>query len=109
MSNQEKHHQSDQSYLKQIGERIKRAREEIGYSQRELGDALCLSDRTVSAYEVGRAQPSLKILQELGRVTHQPISYFLDEDQQIDFDLQLQIKKIEQELLEVKKLISKKQ
>lgn len=108
MSNQEEQQKTDQTFLKQIGERIKCAREEIGYSQRELGDALCLSDRTVSAYEVGRAQPSLKILQELSRVTHRPISYFLDEDQQIDFDLQLQIKKIEQELLEVKKLISKK-
>jgi len=95
------------NFSKKIGERIKQARQEVGYSQKELGEALHLSDRTVSAYEVGRAQPSLSILQKLSRVTSRPIGYFLDELEYSEIDLQIKVKKIEQELLEVKKALKK--
>lgn len=92
-------------HMERIGERIKQARQEIGYSQKELGEALRLSDRTVSAYEVGRAQPSLTILQGLSEVTQRPISYFLDEQEYAQIDLKIKIKKIEQELLEIKQAL----
>jgi len=96
---------NQEKYLERIGERIKQARQEIGYSQKELGEALRLSDRTVSAYEVGRAQPSLTILQSLSEVTQRPISYFLDEQEYAQIDLKIKIKKIEQELLEIKRAL----
>lgn len=108
MSNMNKKGDSNKNFTQKIGERIKQARQEVGYSQKELGEALQLSDRTVSAYEVGRAQPSLSILKELSRVTSRPIGYFLDELEYSEIDLQLKVKRIEQELLEVKKVLKKK-
>jgi len=107
MSNQTMSNQQHNLYIKKVGERIKQARQEIGYSQKELADALELSDKTVSAYEVGRAQPSLSMLRYLSRVTRRPIGYFLDETEHAQIDLRLKMKKIEQELLEVKRAIKK--
>ncbi len=99
---------TENQITQQIGERIKQARKEAALSQKELGDALMLSDKAVSAYEVGRAQPSLETLQKLSRITHKPISYFVDESDPDDFDLQIRIRKIENELLEIKKVLKKR-
>ncbi len=88
-----------------IGQRIKKARLEVGLSQKELGQALQLSDKTISAYEVGRAQPSLEKLKQLSQATHKSISYFLDEKDPNNLDLQLRVKQIEQELIEIKQAI----
>jgi transcriptional regulator with XRE-family HTH domain len=88
-----------------IGQRIKKARQAAGLSQKELGQALKLSDKTVSAYEVGRAQPSLEKLKQLSRATHKSISYFLDDKDPDDLGLQLRVKQIEQELIEIKQAI----
>lgn len=88
--------------------KLKKVRKELGYSQREMGKALKLSDKAVSSYEVGRATPSLETLQEIGRITHRPAGYFLDDDGYKDLDLQLKLNRIERELLEVKKLLKKR-
>lgn len=92
-----------------LAQRLKQARKSLGYSQREMGEALQLSDKAVSAYEVGRAVPSIETLKHISKLTHRPVSYFLDEGDQVDIDLQIKIKDIERELLEVKKLLQKKQ
>lgn len=91
-----------------LATRFKKARKELGYSQKQMGEALRLSDKAVSAYEVGRATPSLETLKQMGKLTQRPMSYFLDESNQDDVDLQIKIKNIERELLEVKKLLQKK-
>lgn len=91
----------------QLGARIKLARKEVGYSQKELANTLQLSDKAVSAYEVGRAQPNLETLQAISKATFKPISYFLDDNNQEDIDLQLRIKRIEQELLQIKKALQR--
>lgn len=90
-----------------ISKKIRQARVEAALSQKELADALKLSDRTVSAYEKGRAMPPLDTLQVISNLTHKSINYFLDEDieTQEDLDLQLKIKKIEVELLQIKKAL----
>ncbi len=97
--------QAENKQLKLIARKIKAARQEIGYSQKELGKALNLSDKTVSSYEVGRAQPNLQTLTQLSKITHKPVSYFLTAEDDKDIDLELKIKKIEQELLAIKKLL----
>jgi transcriptional regulator with XRE-family HTH domain len=94
--------------LELIGRKIKTARQEVGYSQKELAQVLKLSDKAVSAYEVGRAQPTLQTLVQLSQATHKPISYFLDDAEERDLDFQLRVKKIEQDLVEIKKMLSKK-
>lgn len=94
--------------LELIGQKIKTARQEAGYSQKELAEVLQLSDKTVSAYEVGRAQPNIQTLSKLSKAMHKPVSYFLDDTEEKDLDFQLRVKKIEQDLVEIKKLLSKK-
>lgn len=91
-----------------LAERLKKARQDAGLSQKDLGDSLKLSDKAISSYEVGRAVPSIETLKDISRVTHKPVSYFLDDADPDDVDLQIKIKTIEKELLEIKKILEKK-
>lgn len=91
-----------------LSERLKKARQDSGLSQKDLGSALKLSDKAVSSYEVGRAVPSIETLKDIGRLTHRPVSYFFDEVDPEDLDLQIKIKTIEKELLEIKRILAKR-
>jgi len=91
-----------------FGQKLKRARKEVGLSQKDLGEALKLSDKAISSYEVDRATPSLDTLKEISKLIHKPISYFLDEIDHDDLDLQIKLKIIEKELLEIKKILKKR-
>lgn len=91
-----------------LGEKLKQARKEAGYSQKELASVLKLSDKAVSSYEVGRAEPNLETLQAISQVTYKPVSYFLEDNHDEDLDLQIRLKRIEQELLAIKKALKKK-
>lgn len=99
---------SNAKTLNYLADRIKTARQDRGLSQKELGDALKLSDKAVSSYEVGRAEPTLTTLKDISRVTMKPLAYFLDETEPSDYDLQEKLAKVEQELIEIKKLLAKK-
>jgi len=93
--------------MDKISKKLRQARVEAAFSQKELADALKLSDRTISAYEKGRAMPPLDTLQNISNLTHKSINYFLDEEieTQEDLDMQVKIKKIEIELLNIKKAL----
>ncbi len=91
-----------------IGQKIKRARQEVGLSQRELGSLLKLSDKAVSSYEVGRAIPPLGTLREISTVTYKPVTYFIGETESSEDALQVKIHSIELELAEIKQLLKEK-
>jgi len=91
-----------------LGKRIKQARHEMGWSQKELAQKLKLSDKAISSYEVNRATPSFLTLKKISRVVHKPIAYFDDGVDSDNLDLQIKIKIVEKELLEIKKLLKKK-
>jgi transcriptional regulator with XRE-family HTH domain len=93
--------------LDNIAKKLKQARIEAALSQKDLASSLKLSDRTISAYEKGRAMPPLDTLQSISNLTHKSINYFLDEDldEREDLDLQVKLKKIEIELLQIKKAL----
>ncbi len=90
-----------------IAKKLRQARVEAALSQKDLASSLKLSDRTISAYEKGRAMPPLDTLQSISNLTHKSINYFLDEevDEGEDLDLQVKLKKIEIELLQIKKAL----
>ena len=91
-----------------VGGRIKKARKELGISQKQLAGSLRLSDKAISSYEVGRTTPSFETIKKISKIVHKPITYF-DEDSNLnDLDLQIKIKTVEKELLEIKKLLKKK-
>ena len=91
-----------------IGNRIRKARKEIGISQKQLAKILSVSDKAVSSYEVGRTTPSFNTIRKISKVVHKPISYFDKDSDPKDLDLQIKIKTIERELLEIKKLLKKR-
>ncbi len=93
-----------------IGQIIKNARKEAGLSQREFAKALHVSDKTVSSYEVGRITPKFETIKQMSRVVDKPITYF-DNDSGHTMDeseLESNLKKIEMELIEIKKILQKR-
>lgn len=92
-----------------LGKKIKRAREQAGYSQRQLGEYLKVSDKAISSYEVGRSEPSIDQLKQLSRVTHHPIQYFLDDEMETSpAVVQAKLEQIEQELLTIRRLLKRR-
>lgn len=91
-----------------LGQKLKKARKYAGLSQKQLGDKLQLSDKTISAYEVNRAEPSLDILQSIAEVTSTPIHYFFNKKVQEDAELKVVFERIERQLADVKKLLQDK-
>ena len=102
MSNQ------NSSSAKKLGTTIKTARKELGMSQREFAQALDISDKTVSSYEVGRATPSFDMLRDISRIVNKPLAYFDSESHSDDIDLEIKLNIIERELLEIKQLLKKR-
>jgi len=68
---------------KHIGERIRRAREQRGWTQGELAQRLGKNATTVSNYENGNRTIRITELPELARVLEVPIAYFFESEEQI--------------------------
>lgn len=63
--------------LKIFGQRLRKARLEKKLSQKGLGLALGLSDKTISSYESGRSYPNLEMLQKFVEILGKPVEYFV--------------------------------
>ncbi|NCN58455.1 helix-turn-helix transcriptional regulator [Candidatus Microgenomates bacterium] len=81
---------------------IKQARKDAGLSQRDLGKAIKVSDKTVSAWEVGRAEPSLNTLEEIAEALNKPVVYFVKDE---DYSTASKLVAIQKELQKVEKLM----
>lgn len=89
-----------------LAQKIKRARKESRLSQKELGEALNVSDKAISSYESGRAIPPITTLQKLSKITRRPLAYFTGtEDESIEYSVASILKNIEGQLEEIKKLL----
>lgn len=82
--------------------RIKQARKDAGMSQRDLGSAIKVSDKTVSAWEVGRAEPSLNTLEDIAEALNKPVVYFVKDE---DYSTASKLAAIQKELQKVEKLM----
>lgn len=80
--------------LEEIGKKIKEARETIGLSQKDLGIALGLSDKAVSAYEAARTIPPLETLVRIAEELNKPIDYFINPNAS-DFKVETQLATME--------------
>lgn len=87
--------------------KIREARQAMGMSQRDFGQALKLSDKAVSAYEVGRVMPTVETVAQISRLTSKPVGYFFGESGNRTLELQLQLSEIEREILKAKKALAK--
>lgn len=68
----------------QIGERIKQAREDQGWTQAQLGEALGYSQAAIGNYELGRRHIGLDDLYKIAEALNKPYSYFLGVDKQVE-------------------------
>ena len=63
-------------YQQRIGRRIRRARENRSWTQRELGDALGISEHQISRYENGRTAPKRRRYEDLAAALDVPAETF---------------------------------
>jgi transcriptional regulator with XRE-family HTH domain len=64
---------------REIGERIKRRRKELGMSQEKLSEMLDVTYQQVQRYENGTNQLNTEKLQIVASVLNVPVSYFFEE------------------------------
>lgn len=93
--------------LSQLAQRIRTARKNARLSQDELGKSIGLSDKSISAYELGRSTPPISKLKKIAELTSYPLTYFTHEDTD-DLTISSKLAAIERELAEVKKLLRSK-
>lgn len=58
-----------------FGDRLRRAREDRGWSQAELGSKVCRSQTRVSTFETGRVVPDRGCLEQLAEALRVPIAW----------------------------------
>ena len=63
-----------------FGERIKRLREQCGYTQEQLAVLLGTTKASISAYELGVNTPPTQKLHQLAAILHTSPSYLIDRD-----------------------------
>src|SRR2546421_47085 len=64
---------------KQLGERIKAARADKGWKQKQLAAELEVEPITISRWERGATAPDLDVLRLVARVLGKPLGYFIAE------------------------------
>lgn len=91
-----------------LPERIRKARLDAGLSQADLGNAIGLSDKSISAYEKGRATPPLGKLKGISQETHRPLNYFTGESAESygSESVEARLSSMEEQLVEIKELLT---
>lgn len=87
-----------------IAVRIRKAREGLHISQKELGKSIGVSDKSISSYEQGRSVPPIEKLRKIAKKTKKPLYYFTDEET-MTMDLIGKLNLIESELQAVRELL----
>lgn len=89
-----------------LAKRIFKARKEAHLSQQVLAQAVGVSDKSISAYEKGRAVPSIDKLKKIATSTNQSLNFFTEEKVEKNM-VSSKLNRIEQELKEIRKLLKK--
>ena len=76
------------------GKVIKRLREEAGYTQKELAEILCVSDKTISKWEAMRGLPDITVLPELSAALHVSVPELLAGEQILNKNRSADMKKL---------------
>lgn len=90
--------------LKELGKRIRIARDESRMSQLQVGVALGVTDKTISGYESGRIAPPIDKLMHLADLFKKPINFFLGSDPK-DYKVASRLRAVEMSLKDIRKLI----
>ena len=63
-----------------VGERIRQARADLGWKQKNLAAEVSVEPITVSRWERGATTPDLQVLGRVAEATGKPLSYFVGDD-----------------------------
>lgn len=64
---------------RELGRRIREARQEKRWKQKHLAAAVSVEPVTVSRWENGRHEPDIDMLERIAQATEKPVSFFLDD------------------------------
>lgn len=79
--------QDRETLAKQIGLRLKRAREECRLTQEEMGTALGIGRAAYANIETGRSLLDTEHLMKLPKILYQPVTYFLGVETELSADV----------------------
>lgn len=91
--------------IRELGKRIRAARDEARMSQLQVGVALAVSDKTISGYESGRISPPIDKLMQLADLFKKPITYFLGADPR-EYKVASRLRAVEVALREIRKQLN---
>lgn len=76
--------------LKELGQRLRQARERLGFSQEDFAVAVGKDQAAISDYELGKRRPSITDLPRFAEVLHVSLLYFFEGDISVsDLDREL--------------------
>lgn len=88
--------------METIGERIKKTRKNLGYTQEDLANMLYFSDKTISSWEKNRTKPDIASLCLLSEKLNTSINYLLYGDKKvINQELEIKIRLTYDEYLRI--------
>lgn len=88
--------------METIGERIKKTRKNLGYTQEDLANMLYFSDKTISSWEKNRTKPDIASLCLLSEKLNTSIDYLLYGDKKvINQELEIKIRLTYDEYLRI--------
>lgn len=93
--------QKYEQVAKELGRRIRMAREEAKMSQLQVGVALGVSDKTISGYESARISPPIDKLLSLADLFKKPIGFFLGSDPK-EYKVATRLRAVEVSLNDIK-------
>ena len=89
-------------FARELGKRIRSARDEARFSQLQVGVALGVSDKTISGYESGRISPPIDKLMQIADLFKKPITFFLGSDPR-EYKVSSRLRAVEVTLKEVRR------
>jgi transcriptional regulator with XRE-family HTH domain len=90
--------------MSELGKRIARARRGSGYTQKSLAERMGVESITVSRWERGITQPSLRTLERISSLTKVPLSEFVSGDGAPNVILD-ELKRIREDVAEIKRAL----
>ncbi|MBQ6489236.1 MAG: helix-turn-helix transcriptional regulator [Solobacterium sp.] len=66
--------------MNQLGEKIARKRKDLGITQIEFADKMCVTRQTVSRWEAGTVYPDIDKISDIAELLHVSCDYLLKDD-----------------------------
>ena len=70
-----------------FGEKLKEARKEVGVSQEQLAEKMCVSRSAIAKWETDKGMPDVNNLKVMSQLLNVSIDYLLDDDEKISFNV----------------------